>query len=103
MIGLERVHENFGHRVENDSDLFPRSGLRIKPRALALGENGNSISLMGRKNGSHALPGGYRDAASPSAISSSFVTVFQFRPVPGVPSALSIFPMGSWDLPTPLR
>jgi hypothetical protein len=38
-----------------------------------------------------------------SASSSSFLTVFQFRPVPDVPSAFWIRSMGSLDFPTPLR
>ncbi len=39
----------------------------------------------------------------PSAISNSFVTVFQFLPVPEIPSAFSNRAMGSCDFPTPFR
>jgi len=38
----------------------------------------------------HETSAGYFDASSFSAISSIFVTLFQFLPVPGVFSALSI-------------
>jgi len=38
-----------------------------------------------------------------SANASNFVMVFQFRPVPEIPSAFSIRAIGSWYFPTPLR
>jgi hypothetical protein len=53
----------------------------------------------------HLLEHGRQDQAlsAASASSSSFLTVFQFRPVPDVPSAFWIRSMGSLDFPTPLR
>src|SRR5882762_11637813 len=84
--------------VLGSASLLERGGLKMiagVPISSSLHDSRESVAVL-------TLPG-YAGLSSCSAISSSFVTVFQFRPVPEIPKAFSIRAMGSCDFPTPLR